>query len=162
MAWQIDDYEMKCAFALMYCGDYAKTEDGASDEFIYIAYNMYWEPQAFAMPDLPEGMNWIFAANTAETDSFHPESWKEIPEFSEDKCVIVPARSVIILTSRSQPAEPKMKEGKPAEAKTAEPKPAEAKTAEPEPAETKPAEPHEKGSVPDKKKDSKSGQIKKK
>ena len=144
---------------------------------------MYWEPQAFAMPDLPEGMNWIFAANTAETDSFHPESWKEIPEFSEDKCVIVPARSVIILTSRPQPAEPKMKEGKPAEAKTAEPepaeaktaepepaaeaktaepKPAEAKTAEPEPAETKPAEPHEKGSVPDKKKDSKSGQIKKK
>ena len=162
MAWQIDDYEMKCAFALMYCGDYAKTEDGASDEFIYIAYNMYWEPQAFAMPDLPEGMNWIFAANTAETDSFHPESWKEIPEFSEDKCVIVPARSVIILTSRPQPAEPKMKEGKPAEAKTAEPEPAEAKTAEPEPAETKPAEPQEKGSVPDKKKDSKSGQIKKK
>ncbi|MBR0398410.1 MAG: Type II secretory pathway, pullulanase PulA and related glycosidase [Eubacterium sp.] len=108
MAWQIDDYEMKCAFALMYCGSYAKKDDGTSDEFIYLAYNMYWEPQEFALPDLPEGMKWKIAVNTAETDSFHPENWKEMPETGTDKCVSAPARSIVILIS-----EPVSEEKKP-------------------------------------------------
>ena len=99
MAWQIDDYEMKCALALMYCGSYAKTEDGSCDEFIYLAYNMYWEPQQFALPDLPEGMEWKIAVNSAEADSFHPENWKGMPEADREKCVCVPARAIMILTS---------------------------------------------------------------
>lgn len=38
---------------LMYCGMYAEQE-----EFLYVAYNLHWEPQEMALPFLPEGMEW--------------------------------------------------------------------------------------------------------
>lgn len=45
---------------LMYCGMYAGQE-----EFLYVAYNLHWEPQEMALPFLPEGMEWQKVLDTA-------------------------------------------------------------------------------------------------
>ena len=38
--------------------EYARKEDGQSDDFLYLAINMHWEEHGFALPGLPAGYIW--------------------------------------------------------------------------------------------------------
>ncbi len=85
---------------MMYCGLYAKREDGTDDDFIYIAYNMHWESHEFALPKLPKGLIWEPAIL----------SEKELMDVYSDSLlkkqdnIRVGARSVLILKSRTDTA----------------------------------------------------------
>lgn len=65
-AWkpQIENYSHH--IGMMYCGLYAKGEDNKPDDFIYIAYNMHWQKQQFALPKLPEKAMWSTVLATGE------------------------------------------------------------------------------------------------
>lgn len=86
------------SIGMMYCGEYAQTQEGKSDDYIYIAYNMYWEEKSFALPHLPEERKWYAAADTSDEKccSFYGE----YQEFGEEKELIVPPRTVMILVGR--------------------------------------------------------------
>ena len=83
---------------MMYCGEYAQTQEGKSDDYIYIAYNMYWEEKSFALPHLPEERKWYAAADTSDEKCCG--FYGEYQEFGEEKELIVPPRTVMILVGR--------------------------------------------------------------
>ena len=45
-------------FGMMYCG-----EEG---EYLYVAYNLHWKEQSFALPKLPEGLSWQLVFDTED------------------------------------------------------------------------------------------------
>ena len=67
---------------MMYCG----REDG-EDSWIYLAFNLHWDPQSLALPYLPEGVNWKIVLSSAP----------EIQEETALRSLEVPGRTVMIL-----------------------------------------------------------------
>lgn len=65
-AWRLDIDRLSRTAGVMYCGRYAGREEKA-DSFFYIAYNMHWEKHAFALPGLPEGLEWRVVCDTAQS-----------------------------------------------------------------------------------------------
>jgi glycogen operon protein len=97
-AWQPDPSGRVLAFMLD--GHHAKGGT-ASDDFIYVAMNMYWETLSFELPQLPGDTRWRVFANTgmpAPEDAF--EVGKE-PEVSNPGSFLIGGRSVVILVGRS-------------------------------------------------------------
>jgi glycogen operon protein len=79
-AWQPDWGGRALAFML--CGKYAKGGT-ATDDFIYVAMNMYWEALPFELPQLPDGFRWRVFANTSmpsPQDAFDPGSEPELAD----------------------------------------------------------------------------------
>jgi isoamylase len=103
MAWHIDDSEMRCGFGMLYCGEYAVRADGSTDDFIYIAYNLYWLEQDFALPDLPDGKRWQIVCETARPDSFRIPADEAMLGSAKEKRVVVAPRSVTVLVSADGP-----------------------------------------------------------
>jgi len=85
-AWYPDTEYHNRHTGLLFCGKYAKQQ-----EFIYIAFNMYWEEQVMALPSLETGLEWeLFLRTDKET--------KDV--FMEERKCSVPARSVCIFVSK--------------------------------------------------------------
>lgn len=88
--------DTKVGFAVMYCGDYAEKDDSTKDQTIYIAYNMYWKEQEFALPHLPGG-RWYLKADTSREDAFIPDGQEESIPADRDKAIPVAGRSAVVL-----------------------------------------------------------------
>lgn len=99
-AWVQQSTQMKAAYGALYCGAYAKREDGSEDDTLYILYNMYWQDQAFALPDPPNGTYWAVKADTSKESVFYADG-EETAVQATEKCVTVPARSVCILIAKT-------------------------------------------------------------
>lgn len=80
-------------FGIMYCGRYARNQDGNEDNFIYVAYNLHWEKHKLALPSLPEGMSWsvVFDSSGAEHN---------MDEINRKRCVSADERCIIVLTGK--------------------------------------------------------------
>lgn len=99
-AWYGDTgYAVRCAGA-MYCGAYAADQNRQGDVFIYIAYNMHWEEHALALPTLPRRRVWSLAADTGREECFCAEG--EEQPLADQRRLVVPPRTVMILTGRLQ------------------------------------------------------------
>ncbi len=72
---------------LMYCGYYAGAE-----EFLYVAYNFYWENRTLALPYLPEGMHWRLVLSSSGEDA-----GKEDADSFLERTFEMPPRCVKIL-----------------------------------------------------------------
>lgn len=57
-AWMADFENYVRNIGILYCGEYA------SDDFIYVGYNMHWETHTMALPMLPEGYVWKCVCDT--------------------------------------------------------------------------------------------------
>lgn len=66
-AWRLDIDRLSRIAGVMVCGSYAGREEKA-DSFFYLAYNMHWEKHEFALPALPEGLEWRVVCDTAQAD----------------------------------------------------------------------------------------------
>ncbi|MEE1197207.1 MAG: alpha-amylase family glycosyl hydrolase [Lachnospiraceae bacterium] len=83
----------------MYCGMYTSTKEEEQDDFIYVAYNAYWEPHEFALPKLPGGMKWQIAIHTEEMDAEKYPVGEPLPK---QRNIDVPARSVVVLLGKQE------------------------------------------------------------
>lgn len=116
-AWrpQIDHYS-RCA-GVMFCGKYAKKDEGTEDDFLYLAMNMHWESHELALPKLPKGLVWkpLFSTESGE---------KEVCGSAASVCLLG-ARSISVYVSAPEAPERKRaakKEARPEKpAETAEP-----------------------------------------
>ena len=66
LPWKPELSEKSRFLGTMYCGKYAHFE-GAEDDFIYVAYNMYWETKKVHLPILPKTLSWVCEEDTAGT-----------------------------------------------------------------------------------------------
>ena len=95
-AW-FSQMENTCRFiGVMYCGDYARREDGEPDDYLYVGYNMHWSPHELALPSLPEKRVWRKTFDTDREESFLGEA----AEIVEGKSIRVAPRSIVILVGR--------------------------------------------------------------
>ncbi|MDY3918515.1 MAG: alpha-amylase family glycosyl hydrolase [Candidatus Limivivens sp.] len=78
---------------MLYCGQYAK-----EDEFLYVAYNLHWNTQTFALPALPGDRKWFRAVST-ET-GVAPAGEETMMDV--DKTFEVPPRTVVVLIGREE------------------------------------------------------------
>lgn len=88
-AWYGDLEPVSRHIGVMYCEGYG-SEDGQEKGFLYLAFNLHWEPQRLALPHLPAQMNWTVALKTCL------EEEPEEPRLEED-FVLVPARAIVAL-----------------------------------------------------------------
>lgn len=56
--WKPDTTAYSRQLGMMYCGRYGEEETEKQDEFLYVAYNLHWEPHEFALPRLPKDKKW--------------------------------------------------------------------------------------------------------
>lgn len=97
IAWMMESGGMKEAFGILYCSEYENPEDPV--RYIYIAYNMYWREQFFALPVLPEGYLWYLKVSTASDAGIFDDGEEPCVGTSEMKSFPVRDRSVVILTA---------------------------------------------------------------
>ncbi len=86
--WYGDFNPVNRHFGLLYCGQYAQLENKPADNDIYLAWNLYWEAQGFELPSPTEQGEWKIAAATDQG-----------AEITENRSLMVPPRSVVILIS---------------------------------------------------------------
>ena len=67
-AWRPEFESFRRQLGIFYCGAYGVKPDGSEDNYFYVAYNMHWEPRAFALPHLPKGLAWYTAFNTDDEE----------------------------------------------------------------------------------------------
>ncbi|MCI5700403.1 MAG: alpha-amylase family glycosyl hydrolase [Lachnospiraceae bacterium] len=90
----------------MYCGKFVSMKEEEQDDFIYVAYNAYWEKQTFSLPKLPTGMKWQMAIYTDDQDKeFYPTG----KPLLEQRKVEVAERSVMVLLGKKAEAEENQK-----------------------------------------------------
>lgn len=98
-AWVPDDGRVMNGFGVLYSMPLKKglKQESEQDDILYVIYNMYWQPQRFALPDLPAGLIWAVKADTADRAGFYPDGEEKLPEIFSDKTISVKERSIIIL-----------------------------------------------------------------
>ncbi len=64
-AWMGGFAPERQAIGMLYCGAYAKKEDGSEDDFLYIGYNFGNGVCELALPKLPEKKKWYQVMDTA-------------------------------------------------------------------------------------------------
>ncbi len=92
-AWYVEFESYNREIGILYCGEYAGEE-----EFIYVAYNLHWKENEFALPNLPDGMGWYVAIDSA--CGVYQEG--EEPIYTGDRILTVPARTVKVLIGRGK------------------------------------------------------------
>ncbi len=91
--WYMDPYRTGHALGMLYCGDYAQKEE--SDDYFYIANNMGWNKQKFAIPNLPKNRVWYRLIDTDREESIVADSTEETQRVIE-----VPARTIVVLIGK--------------------------------------------------------------
>jgi isoamylase len=102
-AWQPEFENWRRQLGILYCGDYAKQENGDRDRSFYVLYNMHWEPHEFALPNPEKGDAWFVAMDTAdeEHNGFYPAG--EERYLTEQKKYMMPERCIVVLVSGKNP-----------------------------------------------------------
>ena len=92
VAWMPKISDESRHIAMMLCGDYAEGNEG---QLWYVAFNMHWEPQEFALPKLPLGHSWEKCLTTESTEGILAYGTAG----TRDKTVIVSPRSIAVYCS---------------------------------------------------------------
>ena len=98
-AWKPSWEHYSRQIGFMLCGEYAQGDRGS---FYYVALNMHWEAQEFALPKLPKGKKWVCSITT-DTENRKPiavevvESKKtEARESLKEAVYTVAPRSIVV------------------------------------------------------------------
>lgn len=95
-AWRLLTDRLSREAGVLYCGHYAKKKRDEDDSYFYIAYNMHWEEQKLALPDLPGGMHWEKVMDTQDGTTVSDGEKRE-------RYVTIAGRSVQVLQSFGKP-----------------------------------------------------------
>jgi glycogen operon protein len=76
-----------------------RLHDDLGSDVVYAALNMYWEPLAFLLPPPPAGAAWRLFANTALPSPDDVSALGDERPLRDPEQVVVPGRSVLILTA---------------------------------------------------------------
>lgn len=99
-AWCPEFENFRRQLGILYCGEYGKRPDGTADDYLFVAYNMHWEPHEFAIPNIPKHMKWHLAVHTdhSECNGIYTEG--EEPVLKDQKQFLIPARTIVVLIGK--------------------------------------------------------------
>lgn len=96
-AWMTTPNIYQQAIGILYCGAYAKKEDGTEDDYIYVGMNFCIGTQYLALPRLPGKKKWYLAVNTADKDVPYCKDTKEIERGTQ---IAISSQSIVILVGK--------------------------------------------------------------
>jgi isoamylase len=98
-AWKPDWSADSRTLAFLLCGQHAP-RGGATDNYLYVAMNTYWDALPFELPKLPDGLTWHVAVNTGAPEG--QDSWDAgaEPHLEDQGSFVMGGRSVAILIGR--------------------------------------------------------------
>lgn len=99
-AWFVNTESSSRQIGVLYCGKYAKKEDGTTDDFVYVIYNMYWNDKMFALPDLPEGMKWYVTVDSGKKSEEAVSIAGQEKVITEKKSLKVSGRTILVLLGK--------------------------------------------------------------
>lgn len=107
-AWRLETEPCKRQLGMLYCGAYGEDSD------FYVAYNMHWEPQEFALPRIGKSKRWHLAVDTSaeEGGGWYPEGGE--PMLQDQEYAMVGGRTIVVLIGKEAP---EAETGKKAQAK---------------------------------------------
>ena len=110
-AWVCSFENVTRTLAVLLAGLYTQTESGECDDFFYAAYNAYWEPHKFALPQLPRDFAWYPAIDTSKAlgVEFFDENAAPLPD---QKFCEAGQRSVLVCIGRREPKKTTRKRAK--------------------------------------------------
>ena len=99
-AWRPEFESFRRQLGIFYCGAYGVKPDGSEDNYFYVAYNMHWEPRAFALPHLPKGLAWYTAFNTddEEKNGFYEPGSEPLLENPRE--IMLMARTIMVFIGK--------------------------------------------------------------
>lgn len=98
--WKTDFTQETRECCILYGGAGLVCPDGTPEDDFYLLCNLYWEPQTFALPRLPEGRFWGKCFDTAEeTACGAGEGETGWAALSEQERICLAARSIVLLKS---------------------------------------------------------------
>lgn len=95
--WYADFSYVNRCLGILLCGKYATRDGWKEENNLFLAYNMYWEEQEFGLPETFEDEYWTIRLTT---DIFTEEERKKAEANIQERKLIVPARSIVILESK--------------------------------------------------------------
>lgn len=95
-AWYMEEFCCAHQIGILYCGEYVVRPDGEHDDFFYLAINMDWRTQSFAVPDLPKGRKWYPLLSTA--DNGNGAEFEEGEEMQ--RVIVVKPRTIEIIVGK--------------------------------------------------------------
>ncbi|NEO31750.1 MAG: glycogen debranching protein GlgX [Symploca sp. SIO3C6] len=98
-AWSADWSNSSRTLAFMLCGNHAN-EGTFTDDYIYVAMNMHWQPHYFEIPGLPPQRQWHVFVNTGCTAPADIWELGTEPILENQQRILVGERSVTILVGR--------------------------------------------------------------
>lgn len=102
-AWISDFRTSSRTMGVLYCGLYAEQETGKKDDFIFAAFNPYWEAQEFALPLLPSDYWWYPAIDTSADPGEEFASFDPLKALRDQRMLIASPRSVAVVIGRKEP-----------------------------------------------------------
>lgn len=99
-AWfmQMDAY--KRHIGVMFC-DGKKTKNGGfTHDILYVAYNFHWMEHDFALPKLPDKMEWALLLRTDAQEAENVSNEAEAVRTEGQRMLTVPGRTVFVLVGR--------------------------------------------------------------
>ncbi|MDE7325059.1 MAG: hypothetical protein K2N63_02080 [Lachnospiraceae bacterium] len=103
-AWYPDYSNYSRTLAMLFCGKYAMANDKASDQSIYIAANMHWEPHVFDLPDLCDGEELTFLLCSDADCTKKEESEVKKGDGARKRTFEVPPRSIALFIGKKKGA----------------------------------------------------------
>lgn len=100
--WSPEFESFRRQLGILYCGDYCVKADGEKDDYLFVIYNMHWEPHKFALPNLPKKMKWHLAVNTDETEQNGIYTEGKEPVLKDQKQYALSPRSIAVLLGRQE------------------------------------------------------------
>ena len=99
LAWSHQFEPESRILGILYCNRYSKEDDNG---FFYSAFNMHWEPQTFALPNLPKGLRWKKIVDTSLGEAVEDIFLDEEELLPGQKEVEVNPRSILMLLAHAK------------------------------------------------------------
>ena len=111
-AWCPDFERYSRQLGVFYSASYGENADGSEEPYFYTAYNMHWEPHAFALPNLPSGYIWHQVLDTEGKEKqyergFLPSGICRKRHLDDQKEALVLARSIQVFAGLKCPEKKK-------------------------------------------------------
>lgn len=99
-AWCPEFENFRRQLGVLYCGRYAKLENGGPDDHFYVVYNMHWEPHEFSLPNPPKGQRWHIVIDTGAdvVGGIYPQGGELLLE--RQKRHMVEARTIVVFVGK--------------------------------------------------------------
>ncbi|MCD8225608.1 MAG: alpha-amylase [Clostridiales bacterium] len=98
--WVPEFESFRRQLGVLYCGEYVRKTDGMADDYFFVMYNMHWEAYEFALPRLPEGLDWHVAFDTTDVGHNRFFAAGEEPLCTDKRTYLVLARAIVVLIGK--------------------------------------------------------------